>query len=102
MSRIKKTSPLLNLSNFQTFILDSNPLSQYFKISELSDGFTAGKNGFLIEHDDDFEDNFANKIIEVLTDDALNESLIDYAATSMKDFTHDAVAQRWQKLIKSF
>jgi len=61
-----------------------------------------GKNGFLIEHDDDFEDNFANKIIEVLTDDALNESLIDYAATSMKDFTHDAVAQRWQKLIKSF
>jgi len=49
MSRIKKTSPLLNLSNFQTFIVDNNPLSQYFKISELSDLFTAGKNGFLIE-----------------------------------------------------
>ena len=49
MSRIKKTSPLLNLSNFQTFIIDNNPLSQYFKISELGDLFTAGKNGFLIE-----------------------------------------------------
>jgi len=49
MSRIKKTSPLLNLSNFQTFIVDNNPLSQYFKISELGDLFTAGKNGFLIE-----------------------------------------------------
>jgi len=49
MSRIKKTSPLQNLSNFQTFIVDNNPLSQYFKISELGDLFTAGKNGFLIE-----------------------------------------------------
>ena len=49
MSRIKKTSPLLSLSNFQTFIVDNNPLSQYFKISELGDIFTAGKNGFLIE-----------------------------------------------------
>lgn len=49
MSKIKKTSPLLNLTNFQTFILDNNPLSQYFKISELSDLLTAGKNGFLIE-----------------------------------------------------
>lgn len=49
MSRIKKTSPLQNLSNFQTFIVDNNPLSQYFKISELADLFTAGKNGFLIE-----------------------------------------------------
>ncbi len=49
MSRIKKTSPLLNLSNFQTFIVDNNPLSQYFKISELGDLLTAGKNGFLIE-----------------------------------------------------
>ncbi len=49
MSRIKKTSPLLNLTNFQTFILDNNPLSQYFRISELSDLLTSGKNGFLIE-----------------------------------------------------
>ncbi len=49
MSKIKKTSPLLNLTNFQTFILDNNPLSQYFKISELSDLLTSGKNAFLIE-----------------------------------------------------
>ena len=49
MARIKKTSPLLNLTNFQTFIIDDNPLSQYFRISELSDLLTAGKNGFLLE-----------------------------------------------------
>jgi hypothetical protein len=49
MARIKKTSPLLNLTNFQTFIVDDNPLSQYFRISELSDLLTAGKNGFLLE-----------------------------------------------------
>lgn len=49
MSRIKKISPRLNLTNFQTFILDNNPLSQYLKISELSDLLTSGKNGFLIE-----------------------------------------------------
>ena len=61
-----------------------------------------GKSGFLINHDDDFEDKFANKIIEVLTDDELNESFINYAATSMDAYTHSAVAQRWQKLIKSF
>jgi glycosyltransferase involved in cell wall biosynthesis len=61
-----------------------------------------GKSGFLIEHDDNFEDNFANEIIEVLANDKLNESLIDYAATSMDAYTHSAVAQRWQKLIKSF
>jgi len=49
MAKIKKTSPLLNLTSFQTFLVDTNPLSEYFKISELSDLLTSGKNGFLIE-----------------------------------------------------
>ena len=49
MARIKKYSPLQNLSSFQTFINDDNPNSDYFRITEFKDTFTGGKNGFLIE-----------------------------------------------------
>ena len=49
MARIKKYSPLQNLSSFQTFIIDENPNSDYFRITEFKDTFTGGKNGFLIE-----------------------------------------------------
>src|SRR6056300_1669699 len=49
MARIKKYSPLQNLSSFQTFINDENPNSDYFRITEFKDTFTGGKNGFLIE-----------------------------------------------------
>jgi hypothetical protein len=49
MAKIQKTSPLLNLQNFQVFLNDTVASSNYFRVSELSDTFTAGKNGFLIE-----------------------------------------------------
>ena len=49
MSKIEKTSPLLNLQNFQVFLNDTVASSNYFRVSELSDTFTSGKNGFLIE-----------------------------------------------------
>jgi hypothetical protein len=49
MAKIEKTSPLLNLQNFQVFLNDTTPSSNYFRVSELSDTFTSGKNGFLIE-----------------------------------------------------
>lgn len=49
MAKIQKTSPFLNLQNFQVFLNDTIPSSNYFRVSELSDTFTAGKNGFLIE-----------------------------------------------------
>jgi hypothetical protein len=49
MAKIQKTSPLLNLQNFQVFLTDTVASSNYFRISELSDTFTSGKNGFLIE-----------------------------------------------------
>jgi hypothetical protein len=49
MARIKKYSPEQNLSSFQTFIIDDNPNSEYFRITEFKDTFTGGKNGFLIE-----------------------------------------------------
>jgi len=49
MARIKKYSPEQNLSSFQTFIVDENPNSEYFRITEFKDTFTGGKNGFLIE-----------------------------------------------------
>jgi len=49
MAIIKKFSPFLNLTNFQVFENDDLPNSEYFRISEFSETFTGGKNGFLIE-----------------------------------------------------
>ncbi len=51
MAVIKKYGETLtqNLSSFQTYVLDTNPNSTYFKITEFKDTFTGGKNGFLIE-----------------------------------------------------
>jgi hypothetical protein len=48
MPLIKKYSPYQNLSNFKTFILDTNINSTYFAITEFTETFTGGKNGFLI------------------------------------------------------
>jgi hypothetical protein len=49
MAIIKSFSPLQNLSNYGTFITDTNPNSDYFRITEFNETFTGGKNGFLIE-----------------------------------------------------
>ncbi len=49
MAIIKSYSPFLNLSNYQTFIVDTNPNSDFFRITEFKETFTGGKNGFLIE-----------------------------------------------------
>jgi len=49
MAIIKSFAPFLNLSNYQTFLVDDNPNSDYFRISEFKETFTGGKNGFLIE-----------------------------------------------------
>lgn len=39
----------MNLSNYSTFIVDSKPTSEYFRISEFKETLSGGKNGFLIE-----------------------------------------------------
>lgn len=51
MARIKKfgDTSLQNLGSFATFITDTNPNSEYFRITEFKETFTGGKNGFLIE-----------------------------------------------------
>lgn len=48
MGRIKKFASKENLSFYKTFIVDNNPNSDYFRITEFKDTFTGGKNGFLI------------------------------------------------------
>ena len=37
------------LSAYATFIKDTAPNSQYFRVTEFKETFTGGKNGFLIE-----------------------------------------------------
>jgi hypothetical protein len=51
MARIKKYSPTIDthLKYYETFVVDTEPNSKYFKITEFKDTFTGGKNGFLIE-----------------------------------------------------
>jgi hypothetical protein len=51
MAVIKKFPETLtqNLNTFQTYLVDTNPNSTYFKVTEFKDTFTGGKNGFLIE-----------------------------------------------------
>ena len=49
MAVIQKTLFAENLDRYQTFVTDTNPSSEYFKITELSDTLTGGKNAFLIQ-----------------------------------------------------
>lgn len=48
MGVTQKTLFAENLDRYQTFVTDTDPNSKYFKITELSDTFTGGKNAFLI------------------------------------------------------
>ncbi len=51
MPLIKKYGEVLTqpLSSFGTFLVDNDPNSTYFRITEFKESFTGGKNGFLIE-----------------------------------------------------
>ena len=46
---IKKFSSKENLSKYGVFLNDTNPNSTYFRITELGENLTGGKNAFLIE-----------------------------------------------------
>ena len=48
-SQLSVGTPAQLLSSYGTFVVDNNPNSTYFKITEFKDTFTGGKNGFLIE-----------------------------------------------------
>lgn len=49
MAVIQKTLFAENLDKYNTFVVDTDPFSKYFKITELADTFTGGKNAFLIQ-----------------------------------------------------
>jgi hypothetical protein len=49
MAIIKKFSSYQNLSNFNVLVNDTNPNSDYFRITKLEETLTGGKNAFLIE-----------------------------------------------------
>ena len=49
MAVIQKTLFPENLDKYNTFVTDTDPFSKYFKITELADTFTGGKNAFLIQ-----------------------------------------------------
>ncbi len=62
MAIIKSYSTFLNLSNFQVFEIDDSPNSEYFRISDLSETLTGGKNGFLIEGSEHLKESTEIKI----------------------------------------
>lgn len=55
MARIKKSVLPQNLLGFRVLIEDTTPFSEYFRISELPDVLTAGKNAFLINGSPELE-----------------------------------------------
>ena len=64
MARIKKYADNLtqNLTYFQTYLVDTNPNSTYFRITEFKESFTGGKNGFLIEGSEHLKESTDIKI----------------------------------------
>ena len=62
MAIIKSYAPFLNLSNFQVFENDEQPNSEYFRITELNETLTGGKNGFLIEGSEHLKESTEIKI----------------------------------------
>jgi hypothetical protein len=64
MARIKKFAENLtqNLTTFLTFIVDDQPNSEYFRITEFKDTFTGGKNGFLIEGSEHLKESTEVKV----------------------------------------
>ena len=49
MAILKKTSFAENIEKYSVLVEDTNPTSTYFRITELPDTFTGGKNAFLIQ-----------------------------------------------------
>ena len=66
MAVIKKTLFPKNLSNYSVLINDTDPNSRYFKISELPDTFTGGKNAFLIAGSEELVHNTPSQMIHHL------------------------------------
>ena len=48
MAVIQKTLFAKNLDRYAVLVNDTEPNSRYFKITELPDTFTGGKNAFLV------------------------------------------------------
>ena len=62
MAIIKSFAPFQNLSNFQVFENDELPNSEYFRITELNETLSGGKNGFLIEGSEHLKETTEVKI----------------------------------------
>ena len=64
MAIIKKYPETLypNLTTYNTFVVDTNPNSTYFRITEFKEAFTGGKNGFLIEGSEHLKETTEIKI----------------------------------------
>ena len=68
MPTLKKTLFAENLEKFNVLVQDTDPTSRYFKITELLDVFTGGKNGFLIQGSPEL---VSDTIIKIEIKDAL-------------------------------
>ena len=62
MPIIKKTLFPENLERYKVLVEDTDPFSKYFKITELKDTFTGGKNAFLIQGSEDLVSDTLVKI----------------------------------------
>lgn len=59
-----------------------------------------GQNGFLVEHAN--VEKFADKIIEVLSNNDLRQNLTKYAPSSVEKYSHENVSVKWQEFVRHF
>src|SRR6185437_6546588 len=67
MGKLEKSVQILNLQKYRVFFNDTSPTSDVFKISQLNDTLTIGKNSFLINGSEILEPS-TQVLVELITD----------------------------------
>ena len=65
MPKTRKTVQPKNLAKYDVYVEDSNPISEYFQITNLPQVFTGGRNSFLIAGSP-YLQNLSNILVEIL------------------------------------
>jgi hypothetical protein len=83
MALLKKTLFDESIEKYNVFIKDTAPLSEYFKITELPDTFTGGKNAFLIQGS---EELVADSIIKIQIRDSKGDIIYNEPGEGIPEY----------------
>jgi len=83
MALLKKTLFDESIEKYNVFINDTAPFSEYFKITELPDTFTGGKNAFLIQGS---EELVADSIIKIQIKDSKGDIIYNEPGEGIPEY----------------